>query len=90
MTRLQKEKKIKKLVKEMIVESHKAALKKIDKAINCGALDIDSWDEKDAPMVVPKTITVALLESEASQYYGHGTAYKKKIKKEVSNIRYFI
>lgn len=74
----------------MLVESHKAALKKIDKAISCGALDIDSWDEKDAPMVVPKTITVALLESEASQYYGHGTTHEKRIKNGVSNIRYFI
>ena len=35
--------KIKALVVEMLNNSHEAMIKNIDKALNSGAIDIDSW-----------------------------------------------
>lgn len=85
-----KKKKIKAHVKDMLKQSHKAMLEKIDRALNSGAIDIDSWEEDNKPMVLPKTIVTALLESESTQYNGIGTSYEKSIKKEVRNLRYYI
>lgn len=82
--------KVKELVKDMLIESHKKALKSIDKVLNSGCIDIDSWDQKNAPMVLPKTILTAILEDEARQYTARGTSYEKQIKKEVKNIQYFL
>jgi hypothetical protein len=90
MTPTQKKRKIKKLVKDMLKESHKKALANIDRALNCGALDIDSWDEGVAPMVLPKTILTAILEEEARQYTARGTSFEKQMKKEVKNLKYFL
>jgi hypothetical protein len=85
-----KKNKIKAHVKDMLKQSNKAMLEKIDKAINSGAIDIDSWEEDNKPMVLPKTIVTALLESESTQYRGIGTSHEKRIKKDVKNLRYFI
>ena len=63
---------------------------KIDGALNSGAIDIDSWQEDDSPMVLPKIIITAILENESTQYQGKGTSFEKKIKKEVKNLKYFI
>jgi hypothetical protein len=82
--------KIKGLVKDMLIESHKKALKSIDKAINSGCVDIDGWDEENAPMILPKCILTAILEDEAKQYTARGTTYEKQMKKEVKNIQYFL
>ena len=85
-----KKQKIKKLVKDMLIKSHKEALNSIDKVLNSGCIDIDGWDEGDAPMVLPKCILTAILENEARQYTARGTSYEKQMKKEVSNIRYYL
>jgi len=85
-----KREKIKQLVIDMLNDSHKAMIEKVEKALNSGAVDIENWDEKNAPMILPKCIIMALLESESTQYDGRGTSYEKRIKKEVRNIRYFI
>ena len=85
-----KKEQISELVKEMLIDSHEAMLKKIDKVLNCGCIDIESWTKENAPMILPKTIVAAILESESTQYYGRGTSYEKEVKKEVKNIRYFI
>lgn len=82
--------KIKALVVEMLNNSHEAMIKNIDKALNSGAIDIDSWQEDDRPMLLPKTIVTAILEDESTQYNGIGTSYEKSIKKEVKNIRYYL
>lgn len=82
-----KKEKIKALVTEMLNESHEAMIKNIDKVLNSGAIDINSWDEK---MVLPKTITTAILQKESIQRDGRGTIYEKQVKKEVRNILYFI
>ncbi len=85
-----KKKKIKVLVKSMLKMSQKAMLENIDKALNCGALDIDNWSDKESPMILPKIIISTLLESESIQYQGKGTSFEKKIKKEIKNLKYFI
>jgi hypothetical protein len=85
-----KKRKIKKLVKDMLIESHKKALANIDKALNSGCIDIESWDESINPMVLPKTILTAILEEESRQYSARGTSFEKQMKKEVENIKYFL
>ena len=90
MTTQDKKNKIKALVTDMLNQSHEAMVKKIDRAINSGAIDIDSWSESNNPMILPKCITIALLEDESTQYNGSGTAFEKEVKKEVRNIRCFI
>jgi hypothetical protein len=83
-------KKIKKLVKDMLIESHRKAVLNIDKVLDSGCIDIDGWDEKNAPMILPKCILTAILEGEARQYTARGTTYEKQMKKEVNNIRYYL
>jgi hypothetical protein len=39
---------------------------KIDAALNSGAIEIDSWQEDDSPMVLPKIIITAILENEST------------------------
>ena len=90
MTTQEKQKKIKSLVVDMLNYSHKAMVEKIDAALNSGAVDIDSWDEKNALMILPKCIVTALLQRESNQYEGKGTSFEKKIKKETSNLKYYI
>ena len=85
-----KKQQIKRLVKEMLIECNKKALKNIDKVLNSGCIDIEDWDEKKAPMVLPKAILTAILQYEANQYTAIGTSFERKMKKEVSNIRYFL
>lgn len=82
--------KIKKIVKDILNEANKEMHKKIDKAIQCGALDIDSWDENSNPMIIPKIITIALLENEADQYKAGGTSFEKEVKKESKNLKLFL
>lgn len=81
---------IKALVAGMLEDSHKHMLDQIDKVLNCGAIDVESWDPKDKPMILPKIITAALLQRESVQYLGRGTSYEKSVKKEIRNILWFI
>ncbi|MFT6841803.1 MAG: hypothetical protein ACI8Q1_000238 [Parvicella sp.] len=85
-----KRSKIKKLVKDLLIQSHKEALRKIDYALYSGAISLDDWDEDDTPLILPKSITVAILEEEAGQYRATGTSYEKKMNKEIKNIRRFL
>jgi hypothetical protein len=85
-----KKAKIKALAVEMIKNSQDSLLELVEKALNSGAIDVDSWDENHNKMILPKCIVVAALESEADQYKGTGTCFEKEVKKEVRNLRYFI
>ena len=82
--------KIEALVNEMLAESVQHMTKKVKEALNSGALDIENWDENDTPMIIPKIIIQAVLQSEAEQYSARGTSFERKINKEVKNLRYFI
>lgn len=81
---------IAKLTKQMLNESHEAMLKKVDKVLNSGCIDIESWDENNNPMILPKCILIAILKDEPAQYEARGTSFEKQIKDEVENIGYFI
>lgn len=85
-----KSKKIKSLVVDMLKQSNKAMTDKVDNLLKSGAIDIDNWDESNAPMVLPKCIVMALFDQEISQYSGRGTGFEKQIKKQIRNIRYFL
>lgn len=78
------------LVKEMLNESHEAMIKKIDKVLNSGCVDVESWSKDNSPMILPKCIVTAILQNESTQYEGKGTSFEKQVKKEVKNIRYFL
>lgn len=81
---------IKTIVQDLINDSHTAMMSKIDRVLNSGAIDIDSWDENSAPMILPKCIAAAIIKNESHQYDGKGTSFEKRIKKEVQNIQYFL
>lgn len=86
----EKKEKIKSLVYDMLKESCEQMIKKIDRAIDSSAVDVDGWDENDKPMILPKCIVTAILVNESKQYEGKGTSYEKMIKKESENIRLFL
>lgn len=90
MTTEQKKAKIKLLVKDMLKDANRTMIQRIDTALNSGAVDVDGWDEKVAPMILPKCILTAILEHQATINNGSGTGYEKRIKKEVNNIRYYL
>jgi len=85
-----KREKIKKLVTDMLIESHRKAIQNVDKVLDSGCIDIEGWDDENTPMILPKTILTAVLEHEALQYTARGTKYEKQVKKEVRNIHYFL
>lgn len=90
MTGKQKEKIVRKLVWSMIHEAAKHAQSRITETIKSGAINIDEYDLEHAPMVLPKTITAALLQAEIRPLLGTGTKYEKQVKKDIKNILYFI
>lgn len=86
-----KKNKIKKIVKELLKESHKAQIEKIEKALNSGALDLENWDPENNPLIIPKIITTAILQDAAERHYTcKNTTFERQIKKEIKNLRYFI
>lgn len=85
-----KKSKIKSLTKEMLDDCYQAMLKKIDKALDSNCIDIEGWDEMHSRMILPKTILVAILESEVRQYDGKGTSFEREIKKDSKKIQMFI
>lgn len=90
LSRRSKEKMIKSLTADILKAAHAAMQKKIDRAINSGAIDIDSWDQHTNPMIIPKIIAIAIMEDEAGQYKGRGTSFEKEVKKEVTNLKFFL
>jgi hypothetical protein len=84
------EKILRKHIKSLLKQSNAAMLKNIDKVIASGAVDVTAYDTQVNPMILPKAITIALLQSEANQYDAKGTAYEKVIKREVNNLKHFI
>lgn len=78
------------LVKDILTESHKAMLKKIDKVLNSGYVDTESWSKDSSPMILPKCIVTAILQNESTQYEAKGTSFEKHVKKEAKNICSFL
>lgn len=90
MTSAEKKQKIKERALNLLKQSIEAAEKNIDKALNCGAINIDEWDENSNPQILPKCIVVAILKEEADQHSAAGTSFEKQVKKEAKNIGLFI
>lgn len=86
-----KEKQIRKLVSDAIDESVKAMKGELlNKVFKSGCIDILSWDPKDHPMLLPKSILIALFLHEAAQYSPKGTSFEKQVDKNAKNIVYFL
>lgn len=77
-------------VLSMIDEVNSHMKDNLKKLFESGAIDIESYDTENNPMILPKCIVSALLESEIQQYNGRGTSFEKKNKQEIRNLRYFI
>jgi hypothetical protein len=77
-------------VKDILKQSHSAMLEKVLTLLKSGAIDIEGYEIDNKPMILPKSIVLALFESESRQYDGKGTGYEKEIKANVKNFRYFI
>lgn len=86
----EKKEEIKTLIENMLNNSHKEMVNKIDQILNSGPIDVDNWDIIHNPMIIPKCIVSALLEEESKEYNGKGTCFEKSMKKEIKNIKYFI
>ena len=89
MERNEKKEAIKALVLDMLNDSNKAMLGKLDRIIESGCIPVSDWNANHEPMIVPKSIMIALFESEAQQYSANGTKFEKMIKSLVRNIRCF-
>jgi len=86
----EKKDRIKSLVIDMLNESHEAMSKKVDKLLNSGAVDVDSWDEQNNSMILPKCIITAILQNESTQFEAKGTSFERQVKREVKNMLYYI
>ena len=53
---------IKELVSDMLDDSKQSMHSKIDRILNSECIDIDNWDPKINPMIIPKCIATALLQ----------------------------
>jgi hypothetical protein len=82
--------KIKSLVLEMLETSHKAMINKLDNVFKHNTvINIDNWNVSNEPMIIPKNIVVALLESEANQYtVPNSYPNARKIKQQTELIKY--
>ena len=81
--------KLENLVREILGTSIIEMQKKIEKVLNSEAVNIDSWEEDNAPMILPKSIVAAILEMEAIQYLGRGTSSEKQVRKNIKYIKYY-
>lgn len=88
MTTEEKKKKLKSDVEELIGHCYKWALDDVERAVNSGSIDIESWDQNT--LVLPKIITTAIMQKVSRQYAGLGTRHENRIKNEVKNIQYFL
>lgn len=79
-----------KLTDDMLETAIPEIKKLIRKAVNSGAIDVEGWDRQFNPMIIPKCILIAALETEADQYRATGTVYEKQVEKEVRNLKNFI
>jgi hypothetical protein len=88
---MENKEKVKALVIEMLNDSHKAMLKNLETIINSDSIDLDNWDEKYTPMLLPKMIVTALLENDAKQYsLPKNYPNARQLKQQIKNISYII
>jgi hypothetical protein len=78
------------LAKGVLANAFEEMNKGIEKALNSGALNLDSWNENVNPMILPKIIAIALLEDSATQLNGKGTCFEKEMSNEIKNLKLFL
>lgn len=78
------------LCSELLKDSIERMNESIIKAINSGAIDIESWDPVNNRYMLPKTIIMAVLENEVYRHSPIGTSFDKQMNKEVKNIKLFL
>lgn len=75
---------------ELLMEQSKKAMREnLTKALNSGAIDIDNYDPEHNSMVLPKTIWVAILEEEATQFTCP-LDHIKQFRKDIKNLKMFL
>ena len=77
-------------VMDMIDDHYNQMVKKAQKLLESWAVNFDEWDADNSPMVLPKTIMTALLESEVHAYSAKWTTHERKVKKMASEFIYHI
>lgn len=75
--------KIKKHVKDMLVESFDKMMENLDTLLNDDEEAVNNWKPDVNPMILPKCMVTALLEHESMQYQAKGKSFKKEVKKKV-------
>jgi DNA replication protein DnaD len=71
---------------EMLEISKDLMVRSINKIINSGLVDWDSFDI-NKKMIIPKTILLAVLEEEAQGYKGKGTSLERKVRKTANKYK---
>jgi len=91
MTKEQKQEAIKKIVFEMLENDLCNINEKIDRALKSGCIDVEAWDENCNPMILPKSIIVAVYEDRARCFHPSKDSKRyKEVRKNVKNISLFI
>lgn len=85
-----KKEKIIHITKKILNNIRKEQDEYIEKIINSGCIDIDSWDENNTPMILPKAMCIAMLREAINQIDCRGTSFEKQVKKEAANIHLFL
>lgn len=78
------------LCSDLLKDSIERMNESIIKAINSGAIDIESWDATHNKYYIPKIIIKAVLENEADIYFWEASSFQKSVKKEVNNLKLFL
>jgi hypothetical protein len=81
---------IKRLTISLLNQAHEDMIQKVDTLLESGAVEINDWDNKTNPLILPKTLTTAILKHESTLYDGAGTSFEKKVKKDVKNLILFL
>jgi hypothetical protein len=87
---MSKEEKIALLANELITNASESAKGQVEKAIKCGALNIDEWEEGRNQLIIPKIIAIAVIEENIDYLKGIRTGFEKEINKEVKNLKMFL
>lgn len=74
---------LRKKVKELQRENNKATLKRVEKIITSGAIDLDSWEDD---FRLPKICMSAICKEMSNQWMPFGDSDKK----EVENLGHFL
>ena len=82
-----KAEKVEALVLGMLSDCVDRMKKDVKKIISSSAVRHDDWDEDNDPMLLPKSILIAVLEGNAEQYLCKLSPYSIIIRKDANKIK---